>query len=292
MRKRVAAGREYCRGQPAVRNASSSSPCSRSQSRGGAPVRAAVRDEGPEAGRVVRLAQVAELVHDDVVEHRERREREPPVERERPARTSTSPSACAGRGSRCARSGRRGPSPPPRRPSSRARAPPAAPRPPRSPARRARGAAPDPRACRRSRRGATRGPLWRSSSLNHGGATSLTRLPQGMVSLQRRARRERRTSTISSIRETVDQSTVGEIEERVERGDCRAGATGRRRRGWPFRRTGLGSSASGRVDVPPAEREPVAGGLRHRATVDDSACERNAAVNTRWVVAASSGVAQ
>ena len=46
------------------------------------------------------------------------------------------------------------------------------------------------------------------------------------------------------------------------------------------------------VDVPRAEREPVAVLLRHRATVDDSACERSAAVNSRWVVAASSGVAQ
>src|SRR5215218_4757219 len=44
------------------------------------------RDERPEPRRVVRLAQVAELVHDDVVEHRGRREREAPVEGEGAAR--------------------------------------------------------------------------------------------------------------------------------------------------------------------------------------------------------------
>ena len=45
-----------------------------------APVRAMSLDERPEPSRVVRNPQVTELVHDDVVEYLERREREPPVE--------------------------------------------------------------------------------------------------------------------------------------------------------------------------------------------------------------------
>src|SRR5260370_10345925 len=48
-------------------------------------------DEPPEAARVVRLAQMAELVHDDVVEHVERREHAPPVEREPAARRARPP---------------------------------------------------------------------------------------------------------------------------------------------------------------------------------------------------------
>ncbi len=49
------------------------------------PVRAMSLDELPEPSRVVRDAQVTELVHDHVVEHLERRECEPPVEGERAA---------------------------------------------------------------------------------------------------------------------------------------------------------------------------------------------------------------
>ena len=49
------------------------------------PVRAVALDERPEPTRVVWDAQVAELVHDHVVEHLERRQREPPVEGERAA---------------------------------------------------------------------------------------------------------------------------------------------------------------------------------------------------------------
>ena len=56
-----------------------------------APVGAPRLDELPEPARVVRLAQVAELVHDDVVEHVERREHEAPVERERAARRARAP---------------------------------------------------------------------------------------------------------------------------------------------------------------------------------------------------------
>src|SRR4051794_914447 len=40
-------------------------------------------DELPEAPRVVRLAQMTQLVDDHVVEYVERREHEPPVERQR-----------------------------------------------------------------------------------------------------------------------------------------------------------------------------------------------------------------
>src|SRR5215216_6377507 len=47
-----------------------------------APVRAPALDEFPEPRRMIRDAQVAELVHDHVVEHVKRRQHEPPVERE------------------------------------------------------------------------------------------------------------------------------------------------------------------------------------------------------------------
>src|SRR5919205_4533055 len=50
-----------------------------------APAGPMALDERPEAARVVRHAQVAELVHDDVVEHLEGREHESPVEGERAA---------------------------------------------------------------------------------------------------------------------------------------------------------------------------------------------------------------
>jgi hypothetical protein len=45
-----------------------------------APVRPVALDERPEAHRVVGNAQVAELVHDHVVEHVGGREHQPPVE--------------------------------------------------------------------------------------------------------------------------------------------------------------------------------------------------------------------
>src|ERR1700751_1386837 len=48
-----------------------------------APVRAAPLDERPEVPRGVEVAQVAELVHDHVVEHLDGRQHEPPVEGER-----------------------------------------------------------------------------------------------------------------------------------------------------------------------------------------------------------------
>ena len=57
----------------------------------GSPARAPLADERPELPRVVRLPQVAELVHDHVVEHRVRREHEPPVERQRAARRARAP---------------------------------------------------------------------------------------------------------------------------------------------------------------------------------------------------------
>src|SRR5918912_301406 len=56
-----------------------------------APAGTAALDERPEAARVVRDAQVAELVHDDVVEHLEGREHEPPVEGERAAGGARAP---------------------------------------------------------------------------------------------------------------------------------------------------------------------------------------------------------
>src|SRR3954451_8211158 len=55
------------------------------------PVGAATLDERPEAAGVVRLAQVAQLVHYDVVEHLERREDEAPVEGERASGRAGSP---------------------------------------------------------------------------------------------------------------------------------------------------------------------------------------------------------
>ena len=56
-----------------------------------APARAMLLDERPEPSRVVRNAQVTELVHDHVVQHLERREHEPPVEGKRPARRARAP---------------------------------------------------------------------------------------------------------------------------------------------------------------------------------------------------------
>lgn len=56
-----------------------------------APVRAVSLDERPESSRVVRDAQVTELVHDHVVEHFERREYQPPIEGERAAWRARAP---------------------------------------------------------------------------------------------------------------------------------------------------------------------------------------------------------
>ena len=49
------------------------------------PAGSTLGDQTPEPRRVIGLAKVAELVHDHVVEHVERREHEPPVERQRAA---------------------------------------------------------------------------------------------------------------------------------------------------------------------------------------------------------------
>ena len=56
-----------------------------------APVRAMSLDERPEPSRVVRNAQVTELMHDHVVQHLKRREYEPPVEGERAAWRARAP---------------------------------------------------------------------------------------------------------------------------------------------------------------------------------------------------------
>ena len=56
-----------------------------------APVRAMSLDERPEPPRMVWNTQVAELVHDHVVEDLERREYEPPVEGERAAWRARAP---------------------------------------------------------------------------------------------------------------------------------------------------------------------------------------------------------
>ena len=56
-----------------------------------APVRAMSFDERPEPSRVVRDAQVTELVHDHVVHHLRWREYEPPVEGERAALGTRAP---------------------------------------------------------------------------------------------------------------------------------------------------------------------------------------------------------
>ena len=77
--------------QPAGLKASSSGPCSSSQSRWARQPGRRVSTSFQKRRRVVRLAQVAELVHDDVVEHLERREHEPPVERQRAARGAGAP---------------------------------------------------------------------------------------------------------------------------------------------------------------------------------------------------------
>ena len=55
--------------------------------------RSRVGDEPPEARRVIRLPQMAELVHNDVSRHFGRCEDEPPVERERAARGARSPAS-------------------------------------------------------------------------------------------------------------------------------------------------------------------------------------------------------
>ena len=56
-----------------------------------APVRAMSLDERPELSRVVRDAQVAELVHDHIVEHFGRREHQPPIKGERAAWRARAP---------------------------------------------------------------------------------------------------------------------------------------------------------------------------------------------------------
>jgi len=56
-----------------------------------APERAMVLDERPELSRVVRDAQVTELMHDHVVQDAGWCEHEPPVERERAARRARAP---------------------------------------------------------------------------------------------------------------------------------------------------------------------------------------------------------
>jgi hypothetical protein len=56
-----------------------------------APVRAKPLDKLPEAPRVVEDTEVAELVHDHVVEHLVGRQHEPPVEGERAARRAGAP---------------------------------------------------------------------------------------------------------------------------------------------------------------------------------------------------------
>lgn len=56
-----------------------------------APARAALLDERPEAPRVVEDTQVAELVHDHVVEHLGGGQHEAPVEGERPLRGARAP---------------------------------------------------------------------------------------------------------------------------------------------------------------------------------------------------------
>ena len=55
------------------------------------PVRAVSFDQRPERSGVVRDTQMAELVHDDVVDHCQGREDEPPVERERALRRTRAP---------------------------------------------------------------------------------------------------------------------------------------------------------------------------------------------------------
>ena len=94
-----------------------------------AVVRAALLDERPERGAVVVLDEVADLVHDDVVEHVVRCEHEPPVEAERALARARAPAAAlvaqrdarvrrrrarpppTARSARCARAPRGGPAP-------------------------------------------------------------------------------------------------------------------------------------------------------------------------------------
>src|SRR5918994_5207916 len=56
-----------------------------------AEVRTHALDKRPEASRVIEVNKVAKLVHDDVVENRAGREREPPRERDRPLRRARAP---------------------------------------------------------------------------------------------------------------------------------------------------------------------------------------------------------
>ena len=55
------------------------------------PVWAVSFDQRPERSGVVRDTQMAELVHDDVVDHCQGREDQPPVERERALRRTRAP---------------------------------------------------------------------------------------------------------------------------------------------------------------------------------------------------------
>ena len=56
-----------------------------------APLGTVALDLAPEALRVIENAEMAELVDDDVVEHLERGEHQPPVERDRAARRAGAP---------------------------------------------------------------------------------------------------------------------------------------------------------------------------------------------------------
>ena len=99
-----------------TRSASTSvAPWRRSQRDVLAVVRAARGQQRPEPRRVVHHLEVADLVPDDVVEHRLGRQQQPPVEAHRAGRASSSPSASAGRGSSASSRS----CPPARRPASR-----------------------------------------------------------------------------------------------------------------------------------------------------------------------------
>ena len=187
-------------GYAAGLKASSSGPCSFSQSRCSRQSGTAALDEPPEAPRVVRLAQVAELVHDDVVEHLERGEHEPPVERERPGRGARPPARALVADRDARHLDARARAPPRRRACGRARAPRAAPR-----ARRcARGSSPSRgfcfARCAASQSRCSRRRRSISASDIHAGTVRDAGAPHGTSMVQRRARRERRTTTSSSNR--------------------------------------------------------------------------------------------
>jgi hypothetical protein len=180
-------------------------------------------DERPEAPAVARLAEVADLVDDDVVECLRRRKREPPVERDRAGRGARAPAR------RCPRTWSRANETPSAPASCAAIAPPRR----RTSARAARSVTQTPSSPSTGRRSASRrstqsrfASTIRSTSrtgVRHGTVSSA---PRGVSSSrQRRARSERRISTSAALRSTF--GTLGAESDGAARSPPQGGATRR-----------------------------------------------------------------